>query len=229
MSFLMNTFERPLRAKIVMFEVINVAEKRVWFVLLDAAMCLIALIKWRLCSNGYFSDDLCAISEMFKQLNNVTRQCLDASLFYGERISRWRCFGNKGPQMTRLVTRTKESNICASILEILNHLFFNKMRNESDHVGRIRIVKKFKSSTTRRFRSQLIFLAKESLVKKLNESTSVRTRKMVNYACSGWSQRKLWWRSKIMITCKFLMRSGYRGERPIEPSSSWFLPKFPSG
>ena len=32
-----------------------------------------------------------------------------------------------------------------------------------------------------------------------------------------------------MLTCKSLVRLGYRGERLIEPSSSWFTPKFPSG
>ncbi|KZO89836.1 hypothetical protein CALVIDRAFT_491330 [Calocera viscosa TUFC12733] len=28
---------------------------------------------------------------------------------------------------------------------------------------------------------------------------------------------------------KSIVKFGYRGERLIEPSSSWFLPKFPSG
>ena len=42
-------------------------------------------------------------------------------------------------------------------------------------------------------------------------------------------QRKLWWRSVAILTCKSIVRPGYRGERLIEPSSSWFLPKFPSG
>lgn len=56
-----------------------------------------------------------------------------------------------------------------------------------------------------------------------------RTRKMVNYAWAGRSQRKLWWRPAAVLTCKSVVRPGYRGERLIEPSSSWFLPKFPSG
>ena len=30
-----------------------------------------------------------------------------------------------------------------------------------------------------------------------------------------------------MLTCKSLFGLGYRGERLIEPSSSWFPPKFP--
>ena len=60
-------------------------------------------------------------------------------------------------------------------------------------------------------------------------STYGRTRKMVNYAWSGWSQGKPWWRTEAVLTCKSIVRIGYRGERPIEPSSSWFPPKFPSG
>ena len=56
-----------------------------------------------------------------------------------------------------------------------------------------------------------------------------RTRKMVNYPWAGRSQRKLWWRPVAVLTCKSVVRPGYRGERLIEPSSSWFPPKFPSG
>ena len=36
-------------------------------------------------------------------------------------------------------------------------------------------------------------------------------------------------RSVAILTCKSIVRPGYRGERLIEPSSSWFPPKFPSG
>ena len=32
-----------------------------------------------------------------------------------------------------------------------------------------------------------------------------------------------------MLTCKSFVGLGYRGERLIEPSSSWFPPKFPPG
>ena len=61
------------------------------------------------------------------------------------------------------------------------------------------------------------------------KSASVRTRKMVNYAWAGRSQRNLWWRAAAILTCKSIVRPGHRGERLIEPSSSWFPPKFPSG
>ena len=63
----------------------------------------------------------------------------------------------------------------------------------------------------------------------LRESTHVGTRKMVNYACTGRSQRKLWWRLAAILTCKSFVKCGHSGERLIEPSSSWFPPKFPSG
>ena len=52
---------------------------------------------------------------------------------------------------------------------------------------------------------------------------------MVNYSWAGRSQRKLWWRSVAVLTCKSVVRPGYRGERLIEPSSSWFLSKSPPG
>ena len=65
--------------------------------------------------------------------------------------------------------------------------------------------------------------------KGLSVSTHVGTRKMVNYAWIGWSQGKLWWRLVAILTCKSIVKFGYRGERLIEPSSSWFPPKFPSG
>ena len=62
-----------------------------------------------------------------------------------------------------------------------------------------------------------------------SKSAPVGTRKMVNYAWPGRSQGKPWWRTVAILTCKSIVGAGYRGERLIEPSSSWFLPKFPSG
>jgi hypothetical protein len=67
------------------------------------------------------------------------------------------------------------------------------------------------------------------LTVELSYSVHVGTRKMVNYAWARRSQRKLWWRSVAILTCKSIVRPGYRGERLIEPSSSWFPLKFPSG
>ena len=65
--------------------------------------------------------------------------------------------------------------------------------------------------------------------KGLSVSIYVGTRKMMNYAWIGWSQGKLWWRLVAILTCKSIVKFGYRGERLIESSSSWFPPKFPSG
>jgi len=53
------------------------------------------------------------------------------------------------------------------------------------------------------------------------------TRKRMNYSCAGWSQWKHWWRAKAVLTCKLFVRHVNSGERPIESSNSWFLPKFP--
>ena len=66
-------------------------------------------------------------------------------------------------------------------------------------------------------------------LKRRRLSAQVGTRKMVNYAWRGRSQRKLWWRTVAVLTCKLIVAAAYRGERLIEPSSSWFPPKFPSG
>ena len=108
---------------------------------------------------------------------------------------------------TRLETRTKESNIYASMLVqkpscVINVIDAKLPAASTDHVP---------------------------LDKGLSMSISVRTRKMVNYAWVGWSQGKLWWRLVAVLTCKSIVKLGYRGERLIEPSSSWFPPKFPSG
>ena len=60
-------------------------------------------------------------------------------------------------------------------------------------------------------------------------SVNVSTRKMVIYACLERSWGKLWWKFVAVLTCKSIVGVEHRGERPIEPSSSWFPPKFPSG
>ena len=52
---------------------------------------------------------------------------------------------------------------------------------------------------------------------------------MVNYARAGRSRTKVRWKAAAILTCKSIVRPKRRGERPIEPSNSWFLPKFPSG
>jgi len=51
----------------------------------------------------------------------------------------------------------------------------------------------------------------------------------MNYARADQSQGKLWWKIVSVLTCKSLVKPGYRGERLIESTSSWFPPKGPSG
>ena len=41
-------------------------------------------------------------------------------------------------------------------------------------------------------------------------------------------QGKLWWRFVAILTCKSIVKLGYRGKRLIEPSSIWFPPKISS-
>jgi len=55
------------------------------------------------------------------------------------------------------------------------------------------------------------------------------TRKMVNYAWIESSPGKLGWRLVEVLTRKSILEAGHSGERLIEPSSSWFPLKFPSG
>ena len=52
---------------------------------------------------------------------------------------------------------------------------------------------------------------------------------MVNYARLGRSRTKVRWKVAPVLTCKSLVKAERSGERLIEPPSSWFLPKFPSG
>ena len=106
---------------------------------------------------------------------------------------------------TRLETRTKESNACVSfwVVKLCGVLK--------------EIVGMFAPATN------------QAIVWGLSGSMCVRTRKMVNYAWGKQSQGKLWWRLVAILTCKSFVILEYRGERLIEPSSSWFPPKFPSG
>lgn len=61
------------------------------------------------------------------------------------------------------------------------------------------------------------------------ESMRPPTRKQVSYACAGGSRGKPRWTPAAVLTCKSIVKRGYRGERPIELASSWFRSKFPPG
>ena len=106
--------------------------------------------------------------------------------------------------LTRLETRTKESNTCANLWVIIWGVM--KMT-----IGMCALI------------------ANQSTVRGLCLSMCIRTRKMVNYAWVEWIQGKLWRRLAAVLTCKSFVILEYRGERLIEPSSSWFPLKFPSG
>ena len=113
--------------------------------------------------------------------------------------------------LKRLETRTKECNMYARLyLEVQ---------------WKQRVARMLEGRSTRR--SPATF--NQPRIVGSTQSINVGTRKMVNYAWPGWSQGKPWWRSVAILTCKSIVGAGYRGERLIEPSSSWFLPKFPSG
>lgn len=120
---------------------------------------------------------------------------------------------------TRLETRTKESNARAS-----QRVKQTPWRNESE--GRRAPAEVGSRPRGARAHHRPVSPAPSG---RWSVSACDRTRKMVNYAWAGRSQRKLWWRPVAVLTCKSVVRPGYRGERLIEPSSSWFPPKFPSG
>ena len=128
---------------------------------------------------------------------------------------------------TRLETRTKESNACASQGLVRKPPWRNEGEGSSPPSGGgcPRWDPEASPSPPRAHHRPVSPAAPG----RWSTSVRVRTRKMVNYAWAGRSQRKLWWRSVAVLTCKSVVRPGYRGERLIEPSSSWFPPKFPSG
>ena len=106
--------------------------------------------------------------------------------------------------LARLETRIKESNTCASLLVI--------------------------RWGVRKVTARMCALsANWPIVRGLCLSICIRTRKMVNYAWIMQIQEKFWRKLAAVLTCKSFVKFEYRGERLIEPSSSWFLLKFPSG
>ena len=132
--------------------------------------------------------------------------------------------------LPRLETRTKESNLRASATDGVQSAARNESEVEREEPPTPPAVPSARGGdaggeglrTARRPRRLLGGRGS-------SRSAHVGTRKMVNYARAGRSQGKLWWRLAAILTCKSIVELGYRGERLIEPSSSWFPPKFPSG
>ena len=123
------------------------------------------------------------------------------SLVYTWRLIAWLCECMRF-HLTRLETRTKESTECVSLTIVCKNTLLSA----------ICVPKTTQSNVTG-----------------VSVNVFIRTRKMVNYAWEKWNQGKLWWRFAVLLTCKSFVKLGYRGERLIEPSSSWFPLKFPSG
>ena len=115
-AFPINSSGRSLRARIVLFEVLSGVRKRALSLSSVGSNSWVVVVGWRSCVCLMFLRRfLCDGERDNKQLTriNASKQIF---LVVGETHG-WRCFGNKGRQMTRLETRTKESNICASIMD----------------------------------------------------------------------------------------------------------------
>jgi len=137
-------------------------------------------------------------------------QCKSEQLRYIRDAQCWRW---KWGAFTRLVTRTKESN---------------RRAREKIFVASTSLVLKGRCERTHGVH-KAIYSTPAGHVSWLSSSVPVWTRKVVNYAWTRWSRGKPRWRPVAMLTCKSLARFGYRSERLIEPPSSWFTSKFPSG
>ena len=122
---------------------------------------------------------------------------------------------------TRLETRTEESDACAS------RWLAERQGYESRNAQRRRTTSRA-GRADREARAAAASRVREPR-RSLDRSARDRTRKMVNYAWAGRSRTKARWRAEAVLTCKSIARPARRGERPIEPSDSWFPPKFPSG
>jgi len=127
------------------------------------------------------------------------------------------CWRWKWGAPTRLETRTKESNRRARE-EIWLPVLLSYWKGDAKCICGVHTSNLF-----------FWFAQHRPALRGLRWSVPVWTRKVVNYAWTRWSPGKPRWRPVAMLTCKSLVWFGYRSERLIEPPSSWFTSKFPSG
>jgi len=137
----------------------------------------------------------------------ISRQSQDPRLqdFRGARIVVCsRCFGVKGTEPTRLETRTKVSDVSASVDGKKPEKNLKKLRRVMKVIGGKENTSRCCSLAPPADLNQ----SSQEGVQESSWSTAVRTRKTVNLACRGRSQRKLWWRLVATLTCKSFVSCG---------------------
>jgi len=125
---LLPSFGDSLGARVTLLEVVRSMRKRIFsfsfqffFRFLGSSPRVGKGLGWK---RGSYAFAFQIISQMilvqvkmiFCHWFHLSRFTADSYDVIFQQITCSRCFGKKGPQMTRLGTRTKESNICASIL-----------------------------------------------------------------------------------------------------------------
>ena len=144
-------------------------------------------------------------------------------------LSSW---AKRGATIRPVLKHGPRSSTGLRVVEYNNMLCLQR-RSESKLVPTIYTLVQHRLITDMRWISSVYlhcqFIGGEGLIKP--KSILVETRKMVNYARTWWSQVKTWWKLALCGTDVQIVAAWpeYRGERLIEPSSSWFPPKFPLG
>ena len=169
--------------------------------------------------------DSSATANCYAHLSNALHVTL-FSLFWAKRGATIRPVLKHGPR----------SSTGLRVVEYYNMLFIYLIRRSESKMVRTTfhywILVQHRLITDMRWNWAYTFIAirgGERLIKP--KSILVETRKMVNYARTWWSQVKTWWKLALCGTDVQIVAAWpeYRGERLIEPSSSWFPPKFPLG
>lgn len=160
-----------------------------------------------------------------------TSECASCACLGGESL--WACVrgqrppyagkdptpGQARPDTNRLETRTKESTECASA----------PVSEARRHGMKVAMPTSFLAVLSNGGRGDAVGHGPDVRQKDLKQSTFAGTRKRSSFSWAEGSQGKPWWTFEAVLTCKSFVRTGLRGERLIEISSSWFPPKFLSG